>query len=99
MVARVGTQVGSKLLYAEMRISARLVGCLLKGNALSRCGALSAENAQPARLPLTALCCLRRRERKQLTRTTADMFRLVPLLVIVVRCTRASCALDSSADN
>ena len=26
-----------------------------------------------------------RRERKQLTRTTADMFRLVPLLVIVVR--------------
>ena len=31
---------------------------------------------------------LRRRERKQLTRTTADMFRLVPLLVIVVR-TRA----------
>ena len=37
------------------------------------------------------LCCLQsdthvsRRERKQLTRTTADMFRLVPLLVIVVR--------------
>ena len=27
----------------------------------------------------------RRRERKQLTRTTADMFRLVPLLIIVVR--------------
>ena len=29
--------------------------------------------------------CVSRRERKQLTRTTADMFRLVPLLVIVVR--------------
>jgi hypothetical protein len=30
------------------------------------------------------------RERKQLTRTTADMFRLVPLLVIVVRTVHAS---------
>ena len=30
------------------------------------------------------MSCIRR-ERKQLTRTTADMFRLVPLLVIVVR--------------
>ena len=28
---------------------------------------------------------LTRRERKQLTRTTADMFRLVPLIVVVVR--------------
>ncbi len=41
-----------------------------------------------------------RRERKQLTRTTADMFRLVPLLVIVVRtpaaCSRAPCAFVSA---
>jgi hypothetical protein len=34
-------QVGSKLLYAEVRISARLVGGLLKGNPLSRSVALA----------------------------------------------------------
>lgn len=52
--------VGTKLLYAEMRISARLLHGVLRGQALTR------------------------RERRQLTRTTADMFRLVPLLVILV---------------
>jgi LETM1 and EF-hand domain-containing protein 1 len=52
--------VGTKLLAAEVQISGRLLGSVLRGHALSR------------------------RERKQLTRTTADMFRLVPLLVILV---------------
>ena len=52
--------VGSKLLYAELQISANLVSQVIRGHSLTR------------------------RERKQLTRTTADLFRLVPLLVIVI---------------
>ena len=58
----------------------RLIGSVLRGNPLSRCAPRSL--LRHCRL-LTLLSS--RRERKQLTRTTADMFRLVPLLVIVVR--------------
>lgn len=52
--------VGSKLLYAETRISARLMLKLAKGKDLTR------------------------RERRQLTRTSADLFRLVPFAVFIL---------------
>lgn len=32
---------------------------------------------------MTSVCCPVRRERRQLTRTTADVFRMVPMLVIL----------------
>lgn len=52
--------LGSKLLWADVRISSRLLLKLAGGKSLSR------------------------RERQQLTRTTADVFRLVPFAVFVI---------------
>ncbi|KAK7243192.1 hypothetical protein RIF29_37981 [Crotalaria pallida] len=51
---------GTKLLWADVRISSRLLLKLAKGRSLSR------------------------RERRQLTRTTADIFRLVPFAVFII---------------
>lgn len=51
---------GTKLLWADIRISSRLLLKLANGKGLSR------------------------RERQQLTRTTADIFRLVPVAVFVI---------------
>jgi hypothetical protein len=44
-------QVGSKLLYAEMRISARLLICVLKGSPLSRCALCRGERVVHLPLP------------------------------------------------
>nr|GMD85371.1 mitochondrial proton/calcium exchanger protein-like isoform X1 [Ipomoea batatas] len=52
--------LGSKLLWADVRISSRLLLKLANGKSLSR------------------------RERQQLTRTTADIFRLVPFAVFII---------------
>ncbi|KAG6647517.1 mitochondrial proton/calcium exchanger protein-like isoform X1 [Carya illinoinensis] len=52
--------LGTKLLWADIRISSRLTLKLVKGKTLSR------------------------RERQQLTRTTADIFRLVPVAVFII---------------
>lgn len=52
--------LGSKLLWADVRISSRLLLKLANGKSLTR------------------------RERQQLTRTTADIFRLVPFAVFVI---------------
>uniref|UniRef100_A0A7N0TC01 Mitochondrial proton/calcium exchanger protein n=1 Tax=Kalanchoe fedtschenkoi TaxID=63787 RepID=A0A7N0TC01_KALFE len=52
--------LGTKLLWADVRISSRLLIKLLSGKGLSR------------------------RERQQLTRTTADIFRLVPVAVFII---------------
>ncbi|XP_058183939.1 uncharacterized protein LOC131301593 [Rhododendron vialii] len=52
--------LGSKLLWADVRISSRLLLKLAGGKSLSR------------------------RERQQLTRTTADIFRLVPVAVFII---------------
>ncbi|XP_059665652.1 uncharacterized protein LOC132311656 [Cornus florida] len=52
--------LGTKLLWADVRISSRLLIKLAGGKGLSR------------------------RERQQLTRTTADIFRLVPVAVFIV---------------
>ncbi|KAH9726752.1 Leucine zipper-EF-hand-containing transmembrane protein 1 [Citrus sinensis] len=52
--------LGSKLLWADVRISSRLLLKLADGKSLSR------------------------RERQQLTRTTADIFRLVPFAVFII---------------
>ncbi|TXG48443.1 hypothetical protein EZV62_027737 [Acer yangbiense] len=52
--------LGTKLLWADVRISSRLLVKLANGKGLSR------------------------RERQQLTRTTADIFRLVPLSVFIL---------------
>ncbi|PKA56234.1 Caltractin [Apostasia shenzhenica] len=52
--------LGSKLLWADVRISSRLMLKLAGGKSLSR------------------------RERQQLTRTTADIFRLVPFAVFII---------------
>uniref|UniRef100_A0A2N9FQ65 Letm1 RBD domain-containing protein n=1 Tax=Fagus sylvatica TaxID=28930 RepID=A0A2N9FQ65_FAGSY len=52
--------LGTKLLWADVRISSRLLVKLAKGKSLSR------------------------RERQQLTRTTADIFRLVPVAVFLI---------------
>lgn len=52
--------LGTKLLWADVRISSRLLLKLAKGKTLSR------------------------RERQQLTRTTADIFRLVPFAVFII---------------
>lgn len=52
--------LGSKLLWADVRISSRLLMKLAGGRSLSR------------------------RERQQLTRTTADVFRLVPFAVFII---------------
>lgn len=52
--------LGSKLLWADVRISSRLLLKLAGGKNLSR------------------------RERQQLTRTTADIFRLVPFAVFII---------------
>ncbi|KAF8032353.1 hypothetical protein BT93_D1313 [Corymbia citriodora subsp. variegata] len=52
--------LGTKLLWADVRISSRLLLKLADGKSLSR------------------------RERQQLTRTTADIFRLVPFAVFIV---------------
>ncbi|CAM8881521.1 unnamed protein product [Rhodiola kirilowii] len=52
--------LGTKLLWADIRISSRLLFKLLNGKGLSR------------------------RERQQLTRTTADIFRLVPVAVFII---------------
>ncbi|ESW31556.1 hypothetical protein PHAVU_002G247800 [Phaseolus vulgaris] len=52
--------LGSKLLWADVRISSRLLLKLAGGKSLSR------------------------RERQQLTRTTADIFRLVPFAVFII---------------
>ena len=51
---------GTKLLWADIRISSRLLLKLVGGKSLSR------------------------RERQQLTRTTADIFRLVPFVVFII---------------
>ncbi|KAG4922546.1 hypothetical protein AAZX31_18G225700 [Glycine max] len=51
---------GTKLLWADIRISSRLLLKLASGKSLSR------------------------RERQQLTRTTADIFRLVPFAVFII---------------
>lgn len=51
---------GTKLLWADVRISSRLLLKLGNGKSLSR------------------------RERQQLTRTTADIFRLVPFAVFII---------------
>lgn len=52
--------LGCKLLWADMRISSRLLLKLAGGKSLSR------------------------RERQQLTRTTTDIFRLVPFAVFII---------------
>ncbi|KAL5216020.1 hypothetical protein ABZP36_007421 [Zizania latifolia] len=52
--------LGTKLLWADVRISSRLLVKLAGGKGLTR------------------------RERQQLTRTTADMFRLVPFAVFII---------------
>lgn len=52
--------LGTKLLWADIRISSRLLLKLAGGKSLSR------------------------RERQQLTRTTADIFRLVPVAVFII---------------
>ncbi|CAN6228687.1 unnamed protein product [Urochloa humidicola] len=52
--------LGTKLLWADVRISSRLLVKLASGKSLTR------------------------RERQQLTRTTADMFRLVPFAVFII---------------
>ncbi|PON70884.1 Parvalbumin [Trema orientale] len=52
--------LGTKLLWADVRISSRLLLKLASGKSLSR------------------------RERQQLTRTTADIFRLVPFAVFII---------------
>ncbi|KAG5237363.1 mitochondrial proton/calcium exchanger protein [Salix suchowensis] len=52
--------LGTKLLWADVRISSRLLVKLASGKGLSR------------------------RERQQLTRTTADIFRLVPFAVFII---------------
>ncbi|KAL5990776.1 hypothetical protein ACLOJK_011680 [Asimina triloba] len=52
--------LGTKLLWADIRISSRLLLKLASGKSLSR------------------------RERQQLTRTTADIFRLVPFAVFII---------------
>lgn len=52
--------VGTKLLWADVKICSRLLLKLAGGKSLSR------------------------RERKQLTRTTADIFRLVPFAVFII---------------
>ncbi|KAL6856929.1 hypothetical protein ACP4OV_018311 [Aristida adscensionis] len=52
--------LGTKLLWADVRISSRLLVKLASGKSLSR------------------------RERQQLTRTTADIFRLVPFAVFII---------------
>jgi LETM1 and EF-hand domain-containing protein 1 len=52
--------LGTKLLWADVRISSRLLVKLAGGKNLTR------------------------RERQQLTRTTADMFRLVPFAVFII---------------
>lgn len=52
--------LGIKLLWADIRISSRLLVKLANGKGLSR------------------------RERQQLTRTTADIFRLVPFAVFII---------------
>lgn len=52
--------LGLKLLWADIRISSRLLLKLASGKSLTR------------------------RERKQLTRTTADIFRLVPFAVFII---------------
>lgn len=52
--------LGTKLLWADVRISSRLLLKLAGGKSLSR------------------------RERQQLTRTTADIFRLVPFAVFII---------------
>ncbi|XP_068639879.1 uncharacterized protein [Aristolochia californica] len=52
--------LGTKLLWADVRISSRLLFKLASGKSLSR------------------------RERQQLTRTTADIFRLVPFAVFII---------------
>lgn len=52
--------MGTKLLWADTRISSRLLLKLAGGKSLSR------------------------RERQQLTRTTADIFRLVPFAVFII---------------
>ncbi|KAK6915793.1 LETM1-like, ribosome-binding domain [Dillenia turbinata] len=52
--------LGTKLLWADVRISSRLLIKLASGKSLSR------------------------RERQQLTRTTADIFRLVPFAVFII---------------
>lgn len=51
---------GTKLLWADVRISSRLLLKLANGKSLSR------------------------RERQQLTRTTVDIFRLVPFAVFII---------------
>ncbi|GKV32812.1 hypothetical protein SLEP1_g41386 [Rubroshorea leprosula] len=52
--------LGTKLLWADIRISSRMLVKLVNGKGLSR------------------------RERQQLTRTTADIFRLVPFAVFII---------------
>ena len=52
--------LGTKLLWADVRISSRLLVKLASGKSLTR------------------------RERQQLTRTTADLFRLVPFAVFII---------------
>ena len=52
--------LGTKLLWADVRIGSRLLVKLANGKGLSR------------------------RERQQLTRTTADIFRLVPFAVFII---------------
>lgn len=52
--------LGTKLLWADIRISSRLLHKLANGKSLSR------------------------RERKQLMRTTADIFRLVPFAIFII---------------
>ena len=52
--------MGTKLLWADVRISSRLLLKLASGKSLSR------------------------REKKQLTRTIADIFRLVPVAVFLI---------------
>jgi LETM1 and EF-hand domain-containing protein 1 len=52
--------VGTKLLWADVRVASRLLLKVANGKSLSR------------------------RERKQLTRTVADVFRLVPFAIFVI---------------
>lgn len=98
------SQVGTKLLAADVKIASRLLGKIVHGKTLSRwvaaqagaavlmAGQRAAAARPPFAVPLVYSIPLRpapppparSRERAQLTRTAADLFRLVPMLVFVV---------------
>ena len=78
-------QSGTKLLYAEIKITLRLINKALHGHTLTRYsrGCCCAWTVDHPCGSADAACMAARRERRQLTRTTADVFRMVPMLVIL----------------